>query len=211
MRPSSSRLRCCTLGTWFAVILHIISHAPKRVSNRIAKGWPAEATCSRASFVREGVLMMCPKSLVTFLVRSLLLLVYYFLLQLPKRYQVRLDPDLFLRSITMEIDGKRVNTGPWEFAPGHRLPEDQRESWIHTVSCSDDEMVDQDHVRSRAWERWDAWCAVVATHIPSIGSRGPLAHHIPKPPSAGNTGVQSSSSPFFFCTNDMFRVAPRRL
>ncbi|KAJ7237551.1 hypothetical protein B0H12DRAFT_958244, partial [Mycena haematopus] len=87
------------------------------VSNRIAKGWPATSSCERASFVREGVLMMSQEALVTFIIRSLLLLCYYFLLQLPARYKVRLDPDIFLQSITMQVDGQRVNTGPWEFAP----------------------------------------------------------------------------------------------
>ncbi|KAJ7939654.1 hypothetical protein B0H13DRAFT_1850423 [Mycena leptocephala] len=140
------------------------------VSNRIEKGWPAEATCARASFVREGVLMMCQQSLVTFI--------------LPSRYQLRIDPDLFLQSITMVIDGERKNTGPWEFAPGHRLR--HREEWVWTVGETDEEMIDQDAVRSAAWERWDAWMAVVATHIPSVGSRGPLVYRIPKPPAPGD-------------------------
>ncbi|KAJ7219899.1 hypothetical protein B0H12DRAFT_1078499 [Mycena haematopus] len=142
------------------------------VSNRIAKGWPATSSCERASFVREGVLMMSQEALVTFIIRSLLLLCYYFLLQLPARYKVRLDPDIFLQSITMQVDGQRVNTGPWEFAPGHAfLSIDGRHGY----------MVDQDQVRSDAWARWDAWTAVVATHIPSVGHRGPLKHHIPQP------------------------------
>ncbi|KAJ7226513.1 hypothetical protein B0H12DRAFT_1328701 [Mycena haematopus] len=150
------------------------------VSNRIAKGWPATSSCQRASFVREGVLMMSQEALVTFIIRSLLLLCYYFLLQLPARYKVRLDPDIFLQSITMQVDGQRVNTGPWEFAPGHRLPEHRRTAWVYTVDCPDADMVDQDQVRSDAWARWDAWTAVVATHIPSVGHRGPLKHHIPQ-------------------------------
>jgi hypothetical protein len=129
--------------------------------------------------------MMCQLSLVTFIVRSLLLLVHYFLLQLPSRYQVRIDPDLFLQSITMLLDGKRINTGPWDFAPGHRLP--ARGPWIHTVDCADELMIDQDQVRSAAWERWDTWVAIVATHIPSVGRRGPVVHHIPKPPAVGKS------------------------
>jgi hypothetical protein len=52
-------------------------------------------------------------------------------------------------------------------------------------------MISQDEVRSAAWERWDNWIAIQATHIPSIGRRGPLVHHIPKPPTAGAAGALS--------------------
>ncbi|KAJ7470041.1 hypothetical protein B0H11DRAFT_2237846 [Mycena galericulata] len=147
------------------------------VTDRIEKGWPAQSHCERASFVREGVLMMCQRALVTFVVRSLLLLCYYFLLQLPSRYRIRIDPDIFIQSITMQLDGKRINTGPWEFAPGHRIP--NRGPWVDGVDCPDDAMVNQDVLRSAAWARWDAWVALVATHTPSVGCRGPIVHHIP--------------------------------
>ncbi|KAJ7026516.1 hypothetical protein C8F04DRAFT_1268036 [Mycena alexandri] len=63
-----------------------------------------DTTCARTTFPREGVLMMAALALVTFMVRSLALRVYYFLLQLPSHYGVRFDPDLFLQSITMLVD-----------------------------------------------------------------------------------------------------------
>jgi hypothetical protein len=183
-----------------------------RVTNRIEKGWPAQSTCDRASFVREGVLMMCQRSLVAFIVRSLLLVCFYFLLQLPSKYQVRIDPDLFLQSITMKIAGRRVNTGPWEFAPGHRLS--NRGEWVEGVECTDEEMIDQDKVRSDAWARWDAWAALVATHMPGVGRHGPLVHRIPmpKPKTTAKPGV-----PRFRCEIQrlrayfLFSAAGRRL
>ncbi|KAJ7681807.1 hypothetical protein B0H14DRAFT_3535517 [Mycena olivaceomarginata] len=154
------------------------------VSNKIAKGWPKEGSCDRASFVHEGVLMMCQRSLVTFIVRSLLLMCYYFLLQLPARYQIRLDPDLFLQSITMVLDNRRVNTGAWDFAPGHRLPANMRAAWVGTVDCPDDQMIDQDQVRSDAWARWDEWVAKASAHIPCVGRHGPPKYSIPNPSKA---------------------------
>ncbi|KAJ7198330.1 hypothetical protein GGX14DRAFT_666597, partial [Mycena pura] len=75
------------------------------VTNRIEKGWPAKTVCKRATFVREGELMMDPGSQVTFLVRCLLLLCHFFMLQLPSAYEMRLDPDLFLQAFTMKLGG----------------------------------------------------------------------------------------------------------
>ncbi|KAJ7182537.1 hypothetical protein C8R43DRAFT_1116175 [Mycena crocata] len=92
------------------------------VTNRIKKGWPAEATCDHASFFREGVLMMCQRALFTFIVRALLLICFYFVLQLPSAYCVRVDPDIFLTAFTMRFEGR------------------------HTVDCDDDNMIDQDTV-----------------------------------------------------------------
>jgi hypothetical protein len=117
---------------------------------------------------------------------------HYFLLQLPSQYKVRIDPDIFLQSITMVMDGERSNTGPWDLAPGHRLPEGMRAPWLHTVDCPDEDMVDQDQLRSVAWESWDEWAAIVATHAPSVGRKGPLKYRIPQPAKAvvANSGTQ---------------------
>ncbi|KAK7027642.1 hypothetical protein R3P38DRAFT_2939430 [Favolaschia claudopus] len=152
------------------------------VTNRIQAGWPAEATCDRASFVREGPLMMTQDAHAHFVSRSLSLMVNYFLLQLPKAYEVRFDPDKFSESITMVVDDRRVHLEPWEFAPGHRLPAERRPQRVEAVDCPDVEMVDQDTVRSAAWARWDAYVANAATHIPYVGRRGPLKPRAPPPP-----------------------------
>lgn len=61
---------------------------------------------------------MDPLSQVRFFARALLNVNLYFLRQLPPEFQVQLERDEFLRSITTLIDDKRVSTGNWPLGPG---------------------------------------------------------------------------------------------
>lgn len=66
----------------------------------------------------EGAIIMAPDSHFQFFVRSLLFLVIYLLGQLPRRYNVRLDPDRFLSAFSMTLDGeKTVRLDAWESIP----------------------------------------------------------------------------------------------
>ncbi|KAI0060625.1 hypothetical protein BV25DRAFT_1917696 [Artomyces pyxidatus] len=72
---------------------------------------------SHATFAADGDVIMAPRSLVTYIARSLLLFCIYILAQLPQKYQVQIDTDKFLTSFSMEEDGERKNLEPWAYAP----------------------------------------------------------------------------------------------
>lgn len=120
--------------------------------------------------------MMLQMSLVTFLVRCLLFFCHYLARQAPAAYNIEIDSDMFIQAFTTVKDGRRINTGPWLFAPGWRRKEDI--AWDYGQPF---ELLSQDRCRSEAWARWDAYEVHTATHIPHVGHRGPLTTNIPKP------------------------------
>ncbi|KAF8160474.1 hypothetical protein K438DRAFT_1619251 [Mycena galopus ATCC 62051] len=133
-------------------------------------------TTKRTTFIHEGTIMMLQTSLVTFLVRSLLLICHYFILQAPATYNLQIDTAMFLQAFTMIKDGRRVNTGPWKFAPGWQHT--GHPEWVYEHNTT---LHNSDAIRSAAWARWDVYEANTARHIPSIGHRGPLITEIPEP------------------------------
>ncbi len=52
------------------------------------------------------------------MVRSLLELVLYAVRQLPEDYNVQVDSQKLLDSVTVEVNGVRQTTGQWDLAPG---------------------------------------------------------------------------------------------
>ncbi len=121
--------------------------------------------------------MMDPRALVAFVVQNLILLCFYILQQLPKEWAVRLDPDMLTRAITFEHEGRRINAGRWDLAPGHRRAGNG--AWDYETGGSS--VIDQDEVRSKAADRWDVYQQKVAMHIPSVGRKGGVFYKLPKP------------------------------
>ncbi|KAI0057139.1 hypothetical protein BV25DRAFT_1920359, partial [Artomyces pyxidatus] len=72
---------------------------------------------THATFAADGDVIMAPHSLVTYIVRSLLLFCIYVLAQLPQKYKVQIDTDKFLTSFSMEESGRRKDLEPWAYAP----------------------------------------------------------------------------------------------
>ncbi|KAJ7444114.1 hypothetical protein B0H11DRAFT_1747702 [Mycena galericulata] len=170
------------LSAW-AYRFVIIAYPPQRIVSGTGRLSLAAlpnneaAVTSRATFVREGVIMMLHMSLVTFLVRALLCFCHYVALQAPAEYKIQIDADTFIQAFTTLKDGHRVNTGPWALAPGWRRRDDQR-PWVFEHQWT---LEDQDSARSEAFARWDAYEAKVAMHIPSVGHKGPLSDRAPVP------------------------------
>ncbi|KAJ6546119.1 hypothetical protein B0H10DRAFT_1969779 [Mycena sp. CBHHK59/15] len=146
-------------------------------SERRDQGWLPDPSTRRSSFIHEGTGMMTPAALMTFVVRSLLLFMFYMLQQLPQEYKVQFDPDLVIQAVTFEQDGRRVNVGEWALAPGHH--QECVGPW--NLETRGGKLVDQDELRSASWMQWDKYETYVATHIPYLGHKGPLKTLPPKP------------------------------
>lgn len=61
--------------------------------------------------------MMEDRSLFLFTVRSIVMFVIWSMCQLPRSWNIHVDVDLLLKSITMERCGERVDAGTWPEAP----------------------------------------------------------------------------------------------
>ncbi|KAJ6576001.1 hypothetical protein DFH09DRAFT_1078357 [Mycena vulgaris] len=147
-------------------------------SNRTEAGWSSNPSTTRSSFIQEGLGMMTPVSVLTFVVRYLLLLMFYILQQLPRDLNVQFDPDLIIQAITYEAEGgKRMNVGPWDMAPGHR----RQSSVPWNYESADGLRVSQDEIRSAAWVEWQKYEDHVVSHIPYLGRNGPVRTTFSKP------------------------------
>lgn len=123
---------------------------------------------SRATFAGEGAIIMTPVSHVRYIVRALLCLCVYFILQLPESYGMKVDKDTFIRAFTMEHDGGRINTGRWLLGPGHSSLSD--EEW---ENIEHDELgEDTERARNASWERWRMYQEKMAKHTPLIAKKG---------------------------------------
>jgi hypothetical protein len=120
---------------------------------------------------------MDARSLLAFVVRNLVLFCVYVLAQLPAAWKIRLDPDAFTRAITFEEDGRRVNTGRWDLAPGHRRADTG--AWEYESSSGN--TVALEPARVDAFAAWDKFQQEVAMHIPSVGRNGGITYHLPNP------------------------------
>lgn len=70
-----------------------------------------------SSFVQDGLSFMEPLSLFRWVVRALLGFVVYVMSQFPARFNVTVDPDVFIRSITIQVNGQMVSSERWSEAP----------------------------------------------------------------------------------------------
>ncbi|KAJ7842991.1 hypothetical protein B0H14DRAFT_2586035 [Mycena olivaceomarginata] len=154
---------------------------------------PFSCHCAKASFIREGLAMIVPASVVTIVVRWLLLFMFYLLQQLPANLKIQMDPDLIIQAITYEQNGERVNIGPWS-----------RHLAINAV-------------RSAAWVAWYTYEDHVVSNIPYLGRKGTVRPGLPKTKKSGKTMQQEevnqnsgSESDSDFDSDDQEEMARRR-
>lgn len=65
----------------------------------------------------DGIAVMQPQPHVDWIARSLLMLNRYLLRQLPPQYQVEVDADKFLQSLSFLDGDVRRAAGSWDMAP----------------------------------------------------------------------------------------------
>ena len=70
-----------------------------------------------ASISYDGHAIMQPESIFLFAVRGIIMFMIYALSQLPLSWQIRVDVDKVIESITMQKKDERFNAGPWPEAP----------------------------------------------------------------------------------------------
>lgn len=75
----------------------------------------------RSNIATDGPVTMDQESHFVFFTRALLLLVIFLLRQLPSRYDVAIDSQKFLDSMSMKIGDKEIRGKHWRLAPTGRL------------------------------------------------------------------------------------------
>ena len=75
----------------------------------------------RSNIATDGPVTMDPQSHFEFFTRALLLLVIFLLRQLPSRYNVAIDSQMFLDSMSMHVGDSEMRGRPWRLAPTGRL------------------------------------------------------------------------------------------
>ena len=71
----------------------------------------------RSNMAWDGAAIMEPQAHFDWFSQSMLLLVRSLLRQLPPHYQVRVDANSFLQSMSFLHDGQRIPASPWVLAP----------------------------------------------------------------------------------------------
>jgi len=103
-----------------------------------------------SNYVQDGGSIMEPHKHFQYVARTLLQLVHYFVGQLPREYRARVDRDLFLSSLSMEVaGGTRQQAGPWPLGIG----------WVPEEGQA---------LREEAWKRVADFIRDVAPTLPSI-------------------------------------------
>ncbi|KAI0091806.1 hypothetical protein BDY19DRAFT_991480 [Irpex rosettiformis] len=74
-------------------------------------------------YAGDGWVTMEPESLFNWMARGLLQQGHFAFRQLPSSFKVNIDPELFLKTFTMESNGVRVEAEPWELAPNSMVQE----------------------------------------------------------------------------------------
>jgi len=72
---------------------------------------------------------MTPHNHFEFVVRTLLQIVLFFLLQLPTSYQVQVDRDQFLSAFSMVENGRRTSVADWPLGPGWSSSHQSKDSY----------------------------------------------------------------------------------
>ncbi|KAG6818850.1 hypothetical protein H0H93_001053, partial [Arthromyces matolae] len=147
--------------------------------------------CTHATYLADGHLLQTPEQQVSWVARNLLCMSQYFLNQLPKEYDIRLNPDLFLGSVSYMQAGVRSTPKAWEEAPGFRS-DDNEASFPRNLS--DLFGQDQKALRVAAQQEWERYLATVAGHIPSMVAKKVVPSLHPElQASTGKTGDRPSS------------------
>ncbi|KAF7332277.1 hypothetical protein MKEN_00108900 [Mycena kentingensis (nom. inval.)] len=124
---------------------------------------------------RDGIRMTDPALLIAFILRWIMLLLFYLLMQLPAHWNIAFYPEHFEKCVSFKLEGQpRRTTGRWNHAPGFRRTDDVPSSDPSADIIPDevhDAMVDQEVVRTGAARRADETAEHARTHIPSVGLR----------------------------------------
>lgn len=89
----------------------------------------------------------------------------YFFNQLPARYGIKIDCDMFMRCITYLRDKQRVQLGPWVNGPGWRS-EGAPDNPPPFEPYEGDILVSQDRRRAGKWREWERFYNKMSSHIP---------------------------------------------
>ena len=79
---------------------------------------------NRANLAMDGMAIMEPRPHFDWYCRAMLLVNRYLLRQLPISYDVEVDTEAFLKSMSFKLNDTRVGASPWALAPPnsvHRL------------------------------------------------------------------------------------------
>lgn len=84
-----------------------------------APAWPGPGGMwsNYCTYAQDAWVGMTSRAHFDFLARSLYQHSHWVMQQAPSYYGIEIDPDLFLRSFSMLVDGTRVNAKPWPLAP----------------------------------------------------------------------------------------------
>nr|GAT44271.1 predicted protein [Mycena chlorophos] len=155
------------------------------ISHYTDQGHPnEEGTTNRTTFIREGIFMMQPLDLITFIVRALMLFVFFFLQHLDhnlrrlypdQKYGLRFHPEQFENCITFEDPEthQRQTTPRWTHAPGWRDPDlDTSQPNVEIPADVAARQVDTDSVRSAAAKAFDEHAEHYWWHTPFLAAKG---------------------------------------
>ena len=147
------------------------------------RGW-----CNHAQYCEDGQIVQEREAHINFISRALYGISKYFGQQVPKEYDLIIDPDLFMKAFTYcNKEGRRVSADAWDLAPGYcrkpassqttatpsvSLPASSEPSQMHgpstaqSLQTDDIEFISQDKVRKEARVRYHAYARHVSAHIP---------------------------------------------
>jgi hypothetical protein len=84
----------------------------------LSRGLELQEYTNEANWAQDGQVLMQPVSHFNFFVRSLLQLCSYLVQQLPTKYKILIDPNVFMSAFSMVNDeGERINASSWQGAP----------------------------------------------------------------------------------------------
>lgn len=124
-----------------------------------------KAWCTQATFAEDGGVIMSPAANVDHISKSLLSLSLFFLRQLPPHYNVQVDSQKFLDSISLRPDdnGPRMTVGSWPLGPGWKNKDSS------SASGTLNDLVDNTgpgSSREHAIQRYRTYRTKLATFIP---------------------------------------------
>ena len=71
----------------------------------------------RSTLAHDGAAIVQPAPLFEWMIRSLLMLNRHILQQMPQPYQIEIDSEMFLKSMSFVDEGVRQHGTAWEHAP----------------------------------------------------------------------------------------------
>ncbi|EDQ98872.1 uncharacterized protein LACBIDRAFT_335580 [Laccaria bicolor S238N-H82] len=133
---------------------------------KLRKSSTNKGTITReANFVRDGIILMEPKSLFNFVIRGLLQISAYIVRQLPLPMGVRIDQAKFTSAFTMQDNMTTITAEPWPEAPDGSVSDPILPGEIEVDGM--DPSVKAAHIRKKIHMEWIDHKANMASFIPS--------------------------------------------